>query len=88
MARQEREGMDEGLARARARICPACATEGLISGPRGGASRNFYRGACGQGWNLHGIDRGVFAVGPIGAVDPDLVAAYRDGRLPPRMPQG
>lgn len=64
------------IARARDRLCPGCLSAGLIPGPRGGASRNYYCRACGEGWNFHGVDYGVIAVDHIGRVDPVLMATW------------
>jgi hypothetical protein len=68
------------------RCCPDCETPGLIAGPRGGASQNFYCGQCGFGWNLHGVDHGGFAWDAIGQVDPETLELYRSGKLKPTNP--
>ena len=63
--------------------CPACGTVGLIAGPRGGLSRNWYCEACHSAFNLgHTSARfllhEVFFIQPIEWPDDNVIDIYRD----------
>ena len=66
----------------RRHCCPGCGAKGLIPGPKGGLSQNFYCEGCGQGWNFHVYEGSVLRVDPLGPTDPNLREAYKTGLLP------
>src|SRR5262245_52108290 len=69
---------------ARRRVCPSCGAPNLIPGPKGGASQNFYCGACRQGWNFHGVAYGIVGVERIGEVSDDMIGLFRErASVPP-----
>lgn len=58
---------EEWIDRARQGRCPNCDRDGLVAGPKGGASRNVFCPSCMVRWNLGGVDFGIITVDYEGA---------------------